>query len=403
MEEVSRYAVGIDVGTENVRAVVLNPSKDGFCVVGYGEAKNAGMRKGVVANLMGPGEAIDRMLADVERMSNFQVDQAYISVNGTHVSSVKTTGMIAVGMEGQAINREDVMRVSEAAVTGRIPANREVLAVLPLEYNLDGQGGIRDPLGMIGSRLEINANVISALAPNCNNLRKAVTEVAKVATEKLVPVTMADGRAVLTERQMENGVAVIDLGATTTSVAVYEEGDLQYIGVIPVGANNITNDLAICLKIDTETAEDIKMRYVTADFMKTGKDIVVKRGREEIMFERGEVDEIVKARLVEIFESVIKQLKAVHYERRLPEGAVLVGGGAKMRGIEEFAREILQMAVKIGSPIGMTGMTEAVSRPEYAAAVGLAMMMAENEIGQTEERPSPKKNRGFLKKILKKF
>ena len=405
MEETSRYAVGLDVGTENVRAVVLNVSREGASVVGYGEAKNAGMRKGVVANLTGPGEAIDRMLMEVERMSNFQVEAAYVSINGSHVMSTKTTGMIAVGADNHELNENDLLRVEDSAVTGRLPANRDALAVLPLEYTLDGQSGIRDPIGMTGVRLEISANVISALIPNCNNLRKAVGGIPQVNALRLVPSVMAAATAVLTERQMENGVAVIDLGAATTSVAIYEEGDLQYLGVIPMGSNNITNDLAIMLKIDTEAADDIKLRFVTAEFPESDKDITVRKGRDEVRFSRSEVNEIVRARLAEIFERVEKHLKGAGYDHRLPEGVVLVGGGAKMRGVEAFAKEILQTATRIGTPHSLSGVSESVEKPEFAAAVGLALMAADDNGSGGHMYPTKqsKKSGGLLKKILKKF
>ncbi len=327
MDEVSKYAVGLDVGTENVRAVVATVGKDGeISVVGYNEGPNAGMRKGVVANLTGPAESIDKMLGEVERMSGFEVNSAYVSINGAHVMSVKATGMIAVGPEDHEINEDDLTRVEQASVVGRVPANRDILDVLPLSYTLDGQAGIKDPLGMTGSRLELEASVISALAPNAINLRKA-TEGAKVVADKLVPSVVAGATAVLTEKQRENGVAVVDLGGSTTSVAIYEEGDLQYVGVIPVGAHNITNDLAIVLQIEPELAEDIKRRFVAKglDEEVTG-EIIIRKGREEMIFARAEINEIVEARLAEIFENVRKELKIAKYDRRLPEGIVLVGG-----------------------------------------------------------------------------
>lgn len=402
MEDTLRYAVGLDVGTENVRAVVLSVSREGMTVVGYGEAKNSGMRKGVVVNLTGPGEAIDRMLLEVERMSNYHIEDAYVSINGPHVMSTRTSGMIAVGVDNHEINEDDLLRVEDAAVTGRIPPNRDVLAVLPLDYTLDGQNGIRDPIGMTGVRLEINANVISALMPNCNNLRKAVGGIPKVNALRLIPSVMGAAAAVLTERQMENGVAVIDMGAATTSVAVYEEGDLQYVGVIPMGANNITNDLAIVLEIDTDMAEDIKLRFVTAEFKEGMKDIMIKKGREEICFSREEVNDIVKARLKEIFERVEKELERAGYSRRLPEGAVIVGGGAKMRGVDGFAKKILKTATKIGAPKGLAGVSESVEKTEFSTAVGLALLATQDN-GARAARQDKKKRKGIIKNIFSKF
>lgn len=409
MDEATKYAIGLDVGTENVRAVVATVNHDGeISVVGYNEGPNAGMRKGVVANLSGPAESIDRMLGEVERMSGIEVNSAYVSINGAHVMSVKAEGMIAVGPEDHEISDDDMDRVEQAAVVGRVPANREILDVLPLSYTLDGQSGIKDPLGMTGARLELKASVISALAPNALNLRKAA-EGAKVEVEKLVPSVVAAARAVLSEKQMENGVAVIDLGAATTSVAVFEEGDLQYVGVIPMGANNITNDLAIVLQIDTKVAEDIKRRYIAKPVGESADgEILVRSGKEEIAFSKAEINEIIEARLAEIFECVRKELKISKYDHKLPEGMVLVGGGAKLKDVAVFAKSALEASIKIGAPKGLGGVADAIEKPEYAAAVGLAMMSArENGVvehkNKHSKKSSQKSGQGFFSKLFKKF
>lgn len=408
MDTKSRYVTGLDVGTENVRAVVATVSNEGeLSVVGFNEGRSEGMRKGMPANLAGPAGAIDKMLGEVERMSGNEVRSAYVSINGSQILSTKTEGMIAVGTVEHEINDDDLARVEDVAVTGRIPANRDVLDVVPLEYALDGQGGIRDPMGMSGARLEMRACVVSALTPNCENLKKA-TQAADVAAERLVPSVVAAAKAVLTERQRENGVAVVDMGAATTSVAVYEEGDLQYVGVVPAGSNNITNDLAIVLAIDPTMAEEIKRRFVTGNF-EAEKNPVIKVGNPERVFDRQEVEEVVKARLEEIFGEIRKKLKAAKYDQRLPEGVVLVGGGAKMRDIDLFAKGALEAAVKIGVPKGLGGVAEAVEKPEFAAAVGLMMMAAEESrnIAVTAKKgskgPKNAKKGGFLAKIFGKF
>ena len=243
----------------------------------------------------------------------------------------------------------------------------------------------------------------------------AATATADVRAEKLVPSVVAAARAVLTERQKENGVAVIDMGAATTSVAVYEEGDLQYVGVVPAGSNNVTNDLAIVLAIDPEMAEEIKTRFVTGDFG-TNKNPAIKIGKDERTFDRKEVEEVVMARLEEIFTEVRKKLKSAKYDQRLPEGIVLVGGGAKMRDIDLFAKQILEASVKIGAPTGLGGVADAVEKPEFAAAVGLALMAAEQEPADLNlSKKSNKKKKtskpggvagsagGFLKKLFYKF
>lgn len=407
MDERSRFIVGVDVGTENIRVVageVLDEGK--IAIVGYSEGKSAGMRKGVPANLTGPAEAIDRVLGEVERMSGREVRAAYLSINGAQILTTRTEGMIAVGTVEHEISEIDLMRVEDVAVMGRVPANRAVLNVVPLEYALDGQRGIKDPIGMSGARLEMRACVISALVPNFENLKK-VAETANI--EKVggvVPSVVAGSKAVLSERQKENGVAVIDIGATTTGVAVFEEGDLQYVGVVPVGSNNITNDLAIVLAIDIDMAEEIKQRFITGDF-KAEKSAVIKVGKEERVFERKEVEEVVKARLEEIFGEIRKKLKLVKYDQRLPEGVVLIGGGAKMRDIELFAKQTLEASVKVGAPIKLEGVLDATKKPEFATAIGLVLGAVEEQRmvvrSSTYKNSKNEKKEGFLKRFLGKF
>lgn len=412
MEENNHFVTGLDVGTENVRAVIASVDRDGkIAIVGYNEGKSAGMRKGIPANLAGPAGSIDKMLGDAERMGGYDVRSAYVSINGSTVMSTHTEGMIAVGTVEHEISEEDLCRVEDVAVSGRIPANRNVLAVIPLEYALDGQGGIKDPLAMSGARLELRANVISALTPNCENLKKA-TASADVQALRLIPSAVASARAVLTDRQKENGVAVIDMGAATTSIAVYEEGDLQYVGVVPAGSNNITNDLAIVLAIDPELAEEIKTRFVTGNF-NSEKSPAIKVGKNgERTFDRKEVEEVVKARLEEIFSEIRKKLKAAKYDQRLPEGIVMTGGGAKMRDIDLFAKECLEASVKIGAPHGLDGVSNAIEKPEFATAVGLALIAAEDSqyeapSGKSVKKKSKKAKSGsagsFLKKLFSKF
>jgi cell division protein FtsA len=379
MEEQSKYAFGIDVGTENVRAVALEiRGEDEIKVIAYGEAENEkGMRKGIVTDLSGPAEATDKALKVVEGMSGVNVDAAYVSINGAHISSEKVSGMIAVSsMAG--ITNEDLDRLEDTAMSGRITNNRQVLDVVPLNYTLDGQSGIRQPLGMVASKIELLANVVSGLTPSVDALGRAMAS-ANLRVLRFMPTSVAAARAVLTEKQMENGVCVIDFGASTTSVAVYDEGDLQYIGVVPAGSINITKDLAISLELNTEAAEEIKLRYVTADFTPNDKEITMRHNGETITFMKDDVNEIVKARLIDIFEHVAEHLARAGYAQKLPEGAVLVGAGANMRGIAGFAKEILKMATRVGVPgDGLKGVIENIEKPEYATAIGLALSMADD-------------------------
>jgi cell division protein FtsA len=383
MQDSPKYAVGIDVGTTTVRCVVghLDATTGTPTIVGVGEVSNTGMRKGTIVNLNGPAQAIDDALGEAERMSGYQVDAATVSINGAHILSTTTDGMIAVGAVDHQVGEDDVARLTEVATVGKVPANREILDVVPHSYRLDGQDNIKDPVGMTGTRLEINANVISALAPNVTALQSAL-ELAKVTPNTITPSVVAAARAVLNEQQLENGVAVIDLGGTTTSVAIFEEGDLQYAGVIPIGSNNITNDLAIGLKTDPEIAELVKLTHGSATSQTGSETVSVKHDKETLEFSRSEVDEIIEARLEELFELVTKELKKAGRHAKLPSGVVLTGGGAKLKNIADYTKESLGLAVRIGAAKGYGGVAEHLDEPQFATAAGLMLIDAESGHGR---------------------
>lgn len=417
MQENSRYAVGIDIGTSFVRCVVghLDGESGAPTIVGVGVAPNSGMRKGSVANLQGPASAIDAALGEAERMSGYQVDAASVSINGSHILSVKTDGMIAVGAMDHEINRDDLLRIEDVATVGKIPANREILEVVPHSYRLDGQDNIKDPLGMTGTRLEIRANVVSALAPQLHNLQKSA-EMAKVAAHAIIPSVLAGSKAVLKEQQLENGVAVIDLGASTTGVAIFEEGDLQYVGVVPIGGANITNDLAIGLKTDPEIAEKVKVTHAVATGRSSSEGISVNDADETHSFSTTDIDEIVEARLEEIFEAVEAELKKAGRAGQLPSGVVLIGGGANMKKISDFAKQKLGLAARVGKASGLGGAVDNIEQPEYAVACGLMLVDAESHSdnrgknsthpgsrGTKEAAQSLKKASHSARKFLGKF
>ncbi len=410
MQETSRYAVGIDIGTTTVRCVIghIDATTGTPTIVGVGQAANSGMRKGVVAHLTGPAQAIDDALGEAERMSGYQVNGASISINGSHILSTKADGMIAVGAMDHEIVQEDLRRIEEVATLGKVPANREILEVVPHSYRLDGQDNIKDPIGMTGTRLEISANVVSALAPHLANLQKSA-EMAKVEPHAITPSVLAASRAVLAEQQIENGVAVIDLGGSTTSVAIFEEGDLQYVAVIPVGGINITNDLAIGLKTDPEIAEKVKVSHATASPRKNDERITIRQDKESYSFESNDVDEIVEARLDEIFDAVHKELKKAGRAGQLPSGVVLVGGTAKMKGIAEYAKEKLGLAARIGKSSGYGGVAEHIEEPQFAAVVGLMLLDAQGGQQQPQGKSTVsgkatlKNAGGIVSKFLNKF
>lgn len=413
MEENSRYAVGIDIGTTFVRCIVghVDGATGTPTIVGVGQAKNSGMRKGTVTNLTGPAQAIDAALGEAERMSGYEVDAASISINGSHILSTKTDGMIAVGASDHEISHDDLARLQEVAIVGKVPANRDVLEVIPHSYRLDGQDNIKDPIGMAGTRLEINASVVSVLSPYLHSLQRSV-DMAKVTPHIVTPSVLASAHTVLNESQKENGVALLDIGGATTGVAVYEDGDLQYVSVIPVGGNSITNDLAIGLKTDPEVAEKVKLAHASALVREHDERLSVKHNKEVIHFSSQDIDEITGARLEEIFEAVQKELKKAGRANRLPSGIVLVGGTANIKNIVELAKEDLNLAARIGKADGFGGVSESSEKPEYAAAIGLMLIDAENSRHQSESDmhfggsntgKAVKNASGMVAKFLKRF
>lgn len=405
MQEQSRYAIGIDVGTTKVRCVVghIDPSNGVPTIVGVGEASSSGMRKGVVSTISGPATAIDAALGEAERMSGHEVDSASISINGAHIGSMRVEGMIAVS-NGHEITAEDIMRVEDVATVGKLPANREILDVIPHTFRLDGQDNIQDPIGMTGNRLEVDAHVVAGLAPHVENMRK-VSAKAGVEPQEMVVSVVAAARSVLTEKQRESGVAVVDLGGATTGVAVYEEGDLQHLGVIPIGGMNITNDLAIGLKTDPEIAEAVKLKHGMATIREESETVSVKHDRELMTFETKDIDEIIDARLEEIFEHVQEELSKAGRAGKLPSGIVLTGDGAHMRHISQYAKEALGLAVKLGKPTGFGGVAEGLAKPESAAVVGLMLLSTEYQGPRehtNQESASKKKQKLGGKKLFSK-
>ena len=407
MQEQSRYVVGIDIGTKNVRCVVgyIDAENGAPKIVGVGEASNSGMRKGTVTNLSGPAEAIDKALEPAERMSGHQINAATLSINGSHLLSTKADGMITVGTVNNEVTHDDILRLEEVATTGKVPQNREILDIIAHAYRLDGQDNIKDPIGMTGARLEIRANVVSGLVPHITNLQKSA-EMAKVEAVSVVPSVLAAAQSVLTESQRENGVAVIDFGAATTGIAIYEEGDLQHLAVIPMGGQNVTNDLAIGLRTDPEIAEVVKLAHARFGGEALG-EVETKIEKQTYKFNQEEIDEIVQARYEEIFEAIAKELKRAGRLGKLPSGVVLVGGAAKVKGMVEFTKDQLSVAARLGIPAGYSGVSDEVKSAEFSAAVGLMLI---DSMGISQQikpivgaNDVTKKAGGLLKNIFARF
>lgn len=369
--------IGLDIGSTKVCCVVglqeeaaASPS-----IIGVGIAPTTGMRKGVVVDVEETVTSITAAVDEAERISGVTIDRATISIDGAHVSSLNSKGTVAVGRADQEVTVDDLRRAEEAATAVQLAPNREILQVFPRGYIVDGQANIKDPVGMNGVRLEVETHIITGASPAIKNLNRSIYQ-AGIDIEGQVLVPLAAARAVLTKRQKELGVALIDIGGGTTGIAIFEEGDVLYSSVLPVGAGHITNDLAIGLRTSIDIAEKIKLKYVNAHPGKTTsteKLRIEELQSEEVVVSRRELNRIVGARLDEIMQMIKAELKKVHKDNLLPAGIVLTGGGAKMPGIAELAKEALNLPVVIGKPEGLSGIADRVNDPAYAAPVGLML------------------------------
>ena len=370
-----RIIVGIDVGTTKVCTLIgeLN-EEDQLEVIGVGVAPSRGLRKGVVVN---PEETVASIMASLqkaEQQSGYKVMSAYVGIAGAHVNSVNSHGVVAVRRHDNLVTQEDVSRALEAARVVTIPPDREIIHVLPRHFVIDGQEGIKNPVNMLGHRLEVHTTIIDGAVTSIHNLLRCIDRVG-VAVDGLVLEPLASGEAVLTEAERELGVVLIDIGGGTTDVAVYTEGSLAHACIIPVGGNHISNDIAVGLRTPFAAAEEIKIRhaYAIAGLVDDDRTIDVSSfdksdGRP---VSRRVLSEIVEARLAETFELVSDHLNRAGFEEGLPAGIVLTGGTAQLQGIRRLAADIFHSPVRIGTPNGIYGLVDAISTPAYATSVGL--------------------------------
>lgn len=386
--------VGLDVGTTKVAAAAGSYQENGIEVIGLAKTPNTGLRKGMVADIEETVSAISAVLEETERSAGIPLSSCFVGINGSHISSINSKGVIAVSRADGEITESDVERVIEASRAVAIPPNREILHVIPRSYIVDGQEGIKDPIGMTGIRLEVETHVISGSTSAIKNLTKCVTQ-AGLDIDGLVFSPLATAKILLSKKQKELGVALLDIGAGTTSMAVFEEGDIIHCGVLPVGSMHITNDIAIGLRISLEAAEKIKLKYGTSCAEKIRDSETIDLSN----FEHGETEkakrkyvaEIIEARLTEIFNMVKDDLKKIGKDGMLPAGIVLTGGGSQLEGLIDFAKNYLRLPAQIGLPmLEASGMVDKLDNPVYATSVGLLLW-------GLEDIPPGTKGLGFSK------
>ncbi len=395
-----QYIVGVDVGTSSVRAVQakLDPQTGAFNIIGASEVPSTGLRRGVIVDIEEAVSSISSALEKVERMTGVPVAAANVSVGGNHISSVASHGVIAVSRADGEITENDIIRCIDASQAISIPQNKEVLHVFPKTFTLDGQVGIKDPAGMSGIRLEVDTIIVQAGLPFIKNLTRAVMQ-AGLEIEDLVLAPCAAAESVLSKRQKDLGVCLVDLGAGTTSIAVYEEGDLLHTTVLPLGSMHITNDIAIGLRCGIETAEKVKLLFGHCDQSEISKEEEIDLSKldksEDHATSRQYVVEIIEARLEEIFRMVASELKKIQRDGKLPAGIVLTGGGSKMPGMVDFAKKNLRLPTVLGKPQNVSTVIDRVDDPSFATAVGLVLWG-----GKFSAKNSAEQLGGMVKNIM---
>jgi len=373
-DSASPYFVGLDIGTAYVRCVVgildQQSTTGRPSIIGHGIAPNLGMRKGSVVHVDDVAEAVAHAVTEAERISGKQIKSAVVNVNGSHISSLDSKGVIAISTANRKITTQDRLRVEEAATIIQIPANREIIQAFTKNYSVDGQHNIKDPVGMQGVRLEADMHLVTAATPNVHSLDLAL-EKAQITPYHHTISGLAAAESVLNRQQKEVGTVVVDIGAGTTNIVVIEDGEIQHVAVLPIGGINVTNDLAIGLQTDLDIAEMVKIRY--GDFLKK-QTIKIAAEKEEHIFEVDKIRMIVEARVEELFEYVDKELHKIHRSRKLPGGAVIVGGSAKIPGIAQIAKEKLELAARLGQLRDVNGLSDTINDPSFYTATGLMIL-----------------------------
>jgi len=367
---------GLDIGSTAVRIVIgQNNSDSGLRIIGGIEGPSAGISKGVVTSIEDVVSSISYSLEKVEQMSGLPCEHAFVGISNSHIISQESHGVVAVAKADGEIKENDIKRVLDAAQTVATPPNYEILHIIPRVFTVDNQTGIKDPVGMTGVRLEVDAQIIQGLSSQIKNLNKCVNRTG-VEIDELVFSILATSEAVLDRRQKELGVAVVDIGGSITNLAVFEEGDILTTKVLPIGSGHITSDIAIGLRTSIDVAEKIKLNYGSAIPLEVDRreEINLKEfdNNEDERISTRYVAEIIEARCEEIFKLVDKGLEEVNRSKKLPAGIILTGGGAQLDGLVNLAKDKFKLPVFIGYP-KQINIEESINNPAFSTAIGLVL------------------------------
>ncbi len=395
-----KMIVGLDIGTSKVVAIVGEISPEGTIeVVGIGSHPSKGMKKGVVVNIESTVQSIQRAVEEAELMAGCQIHSVYVGIAGSHIRSLNSHGIVAI--KDREVYSHDLERVIDAAQAVAIPADQKILHILPQEYVIDNQEGIKEPLGMSGVRLEAKVHLVTCAVNAAQNIEKCIRRCG-LEVEEIILEQLASSYAVLTDDERELGVCLVDIGGGTTDIAIFTDGSIRHTGVIPIAGDQVTNDIAMALRTPTQHAEEIKIRYACALTQLAGADESIKvpsvGDRPPRDLSRQALAEVVEPRYDELFTLVQAELRRSGYEDLVPAGVVLSGGTSKMEGVVELAEEIFHMPVRVGYPHSVQGLNDIVRNPIYATSVGLLLYGAEHsqEAGAASAGEDRWFRRGFV-------
>jgi len=381
-----RYLVGLDVGTSHVSAIVGEiMDDDGLDIIGIGSAESHGIRRGVVVNLEAAVESIKRAIDAAELTAGVEIDSVHLGLSGTHIKGFNSRGVVAVAGKTREITREDVGRAIDAAKAVALPSGREILHVLPQDFVVDEQDGIGAPVGMTGSRLEVNVHIVTGSASTTQNLIACVNR-AGVAVQDTILEQLAANESVLTSDERELGVALVDVGGGTTNFAIFERGSLWHTGVVAIGGDHFTNDIAVGLRTPIPDAEKVKRRSGCCLSSMVDQDDTIEvasvGGRQPRLMPRRVLSEILQPRAEETFHLLWDAVRTAGYEKSLNSGIVLTGGSALLEGMAEIAEQIFDLPIRRGCPGGVGGLADHVNNPAFATGVGLVMYAHRNHVEQ---------------------
>jgi len=375
-----KMIVGLDIGTSKVVAIVGEIGPEGQIeIVGIGSHPSKGMKKGVVVNIESTVQSIQRAVEEAELMAGCQIHSVYVGIAGSHIRSLNSHGIVAI--KDREVYAHDLERVIDAAQAVAIPADQKILHILPQEYVIDNQEGIKEPLGMSGVRLEAKVHLVTCAVNAAQNIEKCIRRCG-LEVEEIILEQLASSYSVLTDDERELGVCLVDIGGGTTDIAIFTDGSIRHTGVIPIAGDQVTNDIAMALRTPTQHAEEIKIRYACALTQLAGADETIKvpsvGDRAPRDLSRQALAEVVEPRYDELFTLVQAELRRSGYEDKVPAGVVLSGGTSKMEGVVELAEEIFHMPVRVGYPQSVKGLNDIVRNPIYATSVGLLLYGAEH-------------------------